>query len=207
MEPSAFMISQITPPGSKSGHARQIDRGFGLPGADQHSALARAQRKHVTGTSQVARRRIRDDMATRMVCARSAAEIPVVTPSAASIDSQNAVPKRDVFMGEISGRCRASQRSGASARQISPRPCVAMKLMASGVTQLGGHGEVAFIFAIFIVDDDQHAAGAEIFDSFRDGRKGHSTIQDSGSQKPRALVEIGGDVGQPVGIAHRLPMP
>ena len=37
-------------------------------------------------------------MATRMVCARSAAEMPVVTPSAASMDSQNAVPKREVFM-------------------------------------------------------------------------------------------------------------
>ena len=97
----------------------------------------------------------------------------MVTPSAASIDSQNAVPKRDVFMGETSGRCSASQRSGASARQISPRPCVAMKLIASGVIEFGGHGEVAFIFAIFVVDDDQHAAGAKLLDGFGDGRKGH----------------------------------
>jgi hypothetical protein len=32
-----------------------------------------------------------------MVCARSAAEIPVVTPSRASIVSVKAVPKRDEF--------------------------------------------------------------------------------------------------------------
>ena len=31
------------------------------------------------------------------------------------------------------GKCSASQRSGVSARQISPRPCVAIKLIASGV--------------------------------------------------------------------------
>src|SRR5690242_5216961 len=73
-------------------------------------------------------------MAIWMVQARSAAEMPVVTPSAASIDSQNAVPKRDVFIGEIRGRWSWSQRSGASARQINPRPCRAIKLIASGVT-------------------------------------------------------------------------
>ena len=111
-----------------------------------------------------------------MVCARSAAEIPVETPSVASIDSQNAVPNRDVFIGEISGRCSASQRSGASARQISPRPCVAMKLIASGVMDCGGHGKIAFIFAVFIVDHNQHFPGAEIFNRFGDGRKGHQFL-------------------------------
>ena len=34
---------------------------------------------------------------------RSAAEIPVVTPARASTDSQKAVPKFDVFCGEING--------------------------------------------------------------------------------------------------------
>ena len=73
-------------------------------------------------------------MAARIVRVRSAAEIPVVTPSRASIDSQNAVPKFEVLCGDISGSRRSSQRSGVSVRQIRPRPCVAMKLMISGVT-------------------------------------------------------------------------
>ena len=152
--------------GFESGQARQIDGGFGLPGANQHAAFARAQRKHVAGTRQIARAAA-GAIAVRMVCARSAAEIPVVTPSAASIDSQNAVPKRDVFMGEISGRCSASQRSGASARQISPRPCVGHEVDRLGRDELGGHGEVAFVFAVFVVDHDQHAAGAEFLDAPR----------------------------------------
>ncbi len=29
---------------------------------------------------------------------------------------------------------------------------------------LGGHGEIAFIFAVFVVDDDDHAAGADLLD-------------------------------------------
>src|ERR1035438_10255315 len=73
-------------------------------------------------------------MATRMVCARSAAEIPVVTPSAASMDSVKAVPRRAVFLADIGGNARASQISGLSGRQMSPRACLAMKLMTSGVT-------------------------------------------------------------------------
>jgi hypothetical protein len=36
-----------------------------------------------------------------------------------------------------------------------------MKLMASG-DALGGHGEVAFIFAVFVVDHHQHPPGAHL---------------------------------------------
>ena len=68
------------------------------------------------------------------VRARSAADIPVVTPSAASIDTVNAVkylPPLRVTMGGNSSR---SQRSRLKVRQIRPRPKRAMKLIASAVT-------------------------------------------------------------------------
>ena len=35
----------------------------------------------------------------------------------------------------------------------------------------GGHGEVAFVFAVFVVDQDDHAAVANFFDGFFDGGK------------------------------------
>ncbi len=35
----------------------------------------------------------------------------------------------------------------------------------------GGNGEVAFVFAIFIVDDDQHAPGARFFNRLGNRRK------------------------------------
>ena len=66
--------------------------------------------------------------------ARSAAEIPVLTPDRASIETVNAVSNADSFLAAIRSRPRSSQRSGVSARQISPRPSLAMKLIASGVT-------------------------------------------------------------------------
>ena len=73
-------------------------------------------------------------MATWIVCARSAAEMPVETPSRASIDTVNAVSKGVVLCWVIISRPRCSMRSGVSDRQMRPRALVAMKLMASGVT-------------------------------------------------------------------------
>ncbi len=72
-------------------------------------------------------------MATWIVWARSWAEIPVVTPSAASIETVKLVWNADSFLAAIRSSSSSSQRSGVSARQISPRPCMAMKLIASGV--------------------------------------------------------------------------
>ena len=70
-----------------------------------------------------------------MVFARSAAEMPVVTPSAASMDMVKLVLIFVPLTAVISGRRRRRQRSSVSVRQISPRAWVAMKLMASGVTK------------------------------------------------------------------------
>src|SRR5919108_4455218 len=75
----------------------------------------------------------RGSIATWTVRARSAAEMPVVTPSRASIETVNAVWKADSFFAAIRSSPSSSQRSGVSARQIRPRPCLAMKLIASGV--------------------------------------------------------------------------
>ncbi len=43
--------------------------------------------------------------------------------------------------------------------------------MASGRDSLGGQGEVAFVLAIFVVDDHEHAAGADFLDGGRDIRE------------------------------------
>ena len=72
-------------------------------------------------------------IATWIVRERSAAEMPVVTPSRASTDTVNAVPSGASLCSVICRRPSSSQRSSVRQRQISPRACVAMKLIASGV--------------------------------------------------------------------------
>ena len=61
-------------------------------------------------------------MAVRMVWARSAAEMPVVTPSRASMVSVKAVPKREEFCWVMGKRRRWSARSSVRERQMRPRP-------------------------------------------------------------------------------------
>ena len=69
-----------------------------------------------------------------LTSAITAAEMPVVTPSAASMDTVKFVPKAAVLSRTINGKFNCSQRSRVSVRQIKPRPYLAMKLIASGVT-------------------------------------------------------------------------
>ena len=72
-------------------------------------------------------------IATWIVWARSWAEMPVLTPPAASIETVKAVCSGASFFAAIRLRPSRSQRSAVSARQISPRASLAMKLTASGV--------------------------------------------------------------------------
>ena len=79
-----------------------------------------------------------ESIATAMVRARSAALIPVEIPSFASIETVKAVSLRLRLVRAIGSRPSWSARSLVSARQISPRPCRAMKLIASGVAICAG---------------------------------------------------------------------
>ena len=78
--PSSFMISQITAAGVRPASAREVAAGLGVAGAHQHAAGLRDQREDVAGLHDVARPSRRAATATRTVRARSAAEMPVVTP-------------------------------------------------------------------------------------------------------------------------------
>ena len=69
-----------------------------------------------------------------MVRARSAAEMPVVTPVRASIETVKPVASQPSLAGTISGSSSSSQRWDGSERQISPRASQAMNAIFSAVT-------------------------------------------------------------------------
>src|SRR5579862_2311755 len=54
-----------------------------------------------------------------------------------------------------------------------PAPVDGHEVDGLGRDELGGHGKVAFVFAVLVIDDDQHAAGADLFDRLGDGGKCH----------------------------------
>ena len=69
-----------------------------------------------------------------MVRARSAAEIPVVTPSAASIETVKLVLNFASLRSDISGNASCWQRASDKVKQTKPRAWVIIKLISSGRT-------------------------------------------------------------------------
>ena len=74
------------------------------------------------------------ELATRIVCARSAAEIPVLTPLEASILTVKAVLLGAAFrlLSTIIGRFKRSHCSSVKLKQIKPRASLAIKLISCG---------------------------------------------------------------------------
>ena len=102
------------------------------------------------------------------VRARSAAEMPVVTPSAASIDIVKLVPceravgadhRRQVELpATLLGQRQADQAAGVARHEVD-------RLRRH---EVGGEHEVALVLAVFLVDEHDHAAGLELGDDLGD---------------------------------------
>jgi len=80
------------------GDAREVHGSFGLSGANEDSAIARAQSVNVAGAREISGR-VLGSVAAKIVVARSDVLVPVVVPRRASMGSQNGVPNAEVFRG------------------------------------------------------------------------------------------------------------
>jgi hypothetical protein len=147
-----------------------------------------------------------------MVRARSAAEMPVVTPSFASIDTVKAVLHASPCCGgDIGSQAELSRRDAwVNARQISPRPYMAMKLIgvlgspsAPGMTRSPSFSRSSSSTRMI------HAPVARLVDDLFDGGKDRTVgvgLKKSiklgeglGSGVPRVL----GTIAQGVGVEPR----
>ncbi len=159
--PSGFITSQMTPAGKRpASRARSTEPSVwpvrtSTPPSRARSGKTWPGRTRSPGLALGA-------TAAWMVRARSAAEMPVVTPRAASMETVNAVPNGEVLSWTIKGSASWRMRSSVSDRQMRPRPCMAMKLMAVGRHLLGGHDQVALVLAVLVVGEDDHPAPADV---------------------------------------------
>ena len=103
--------------GLEAGEARQIAAGFGVAGARQHAAGLRHEREDVPGWRRSSGR-ASARTAVRTVCARSCAEMPVVTPSAASMDTREVGALLAIGLADHQrqAQLRGSARASASGR-------------------------------------------------------------------------------------------
>ena len=130
--PSSCKISQSTPAGCRPANcARSIAASVCPARRNTPPSFARNGK-----TCPGCTRSSGDDFGfatARIVVARSNALIPVVTPRAASTETVKSVRYISRFCATIRCRPSCSARSFEMGTQIKPRPCVAMKLTASGV--------------------------------------------------------------------------
>ena len=131
--PSSFMISQMTAGGFRPAMRARSTLASVWPGRTSTPPFFARRGKMWPGRARSCGR-VFGSTAVRMVVARSAALMPVVTPLRASMETVKAVPRNEVLSATCIVRCSSSQRSSVSGMQMRPRACVAMKLIFSGVT-------------------------------------------------------------------------
>ena len=149
--------------------AGQVDRRLGLPGALQHAARARPQREDVARLHQVLG-----------AAARVDGHLDGAGPVGGRDAGGDALPRLDgyreggaearlVVAASWGAAAALSARSAVRARQISPRPCLAMKLMASGVTNWAAMVRSPSFSRSSSSHDDHHAARLDLVEGLLDG--------------------------------------
>ena len=135
MVPSSPAISTIAPAGRSPASRARSTRGLGVAVADQDAAGLGAQREDVAGPHEVAGATARPTASSRRVVARSAAEMPVLTPcaAAASTETVKAVRIDSVLCSTICGSWSRSSSAPSMGAQIRPRHSLIMKATISGV--------------------------------------------------------------------------
>ena len=174
IEPSGFRISQITPAGRSPAKRARSTLASVCP--TRRSTPPRCAR---SGWMWPGRRRsdgvVAGSIATRMVMARSLAEIPVLTPKrrSASIVTVNAVQHR---FGVALHHLRQVEPVTIFRRQGEADPAAAVprhEVDDFGRDQFRRADEIALILAVLVVDDHHHPAGLDVGDRAFDRRQRH----------------------------------
>ena len=165
--PSAFMISQQTAAGRRPA-SRQRSTVASVCPARTSTPPSRARSGNmwpgITRSSGLAS----GSTSTCTVRARSAAEMPVVTPQRASTDTVKPVPKCESLRPTISGMRSSSSRSARHGDADQAAAVAGHEVDGVGVDELGGQRQVALVLAVLVVDDDDEAPAPVLFDCLFD---------------------------------------
>jgi hypothetical protein len=144
-----------------AGHAGQVAAGFGMAGAHQHAAVHRLQREDVARLHQVADRGVFGDGGLHGAGAVGGGDAGGHALGGLDGDGEG----RGMF-GAVAGRHgRQLQQLAALAGQGQADQAAAEaghEVDGLGRDVVGRQDQVALVFAVFLVDQDDHAAGAHV---------------------------------------------
>src|SRR5450759_909473 len=156
----------------QAGQDREIDRRFGLTGTGQHSPLGGPERKRVPGHREIGfPRRWFEDFANRggAVMSGSARGRDVLGVDAHA--ERGAEPARVALDHGCNAELVESPRDDRHADEARTGAGHDADVLWSD--QLRSHDEVALVFAVFVVDDDDELARLEISDRLRHSGQPH----------------------------------
>ena len=159
--------------GIETGQLHHVDRGLGVSGPAQDAAVEGLQREDVARARQIVGPAFRtDEHLDRLGAVRRGNARRGTIHGIDGYGEARAVQRRidlfadhgghlQFFQAFARGR-KADQSTAVPGHEIDGRRC----------RSFGGHDEIAFVFAVFVVDDNQYAPGLDLLDRFRDGTIG-----------------------------------
>jgi hypothetical protein len=174
--------------GYEAPHPGEVDGGFGLAGADEDAAFAGAEGEDVAGAGEVLGSGAGRDGDLDGVGAVGGGDAG--GDAFAGLDglSEGGAEAGGVVLrhgaeaesvGTFFGESEADEAAAVFGHEVD----------GFGRGELGGEGEVAFVFAVFVVDDDDHAAGLEVGDGGGDGGEACVLVGHVGLTPPGGLTD------------------
>ena len=154
----------------QAGQARDVDRRLGVarraPAPRPPSPPAGRRGRAMTMSSGP----LVGSMATAMVRARSWAEMPVVTPSFASIETVKAVPCAALVLDRHRRQAQLPRALGGDGQADQAARVLGHEVDLLGRGQLGRDDDVALVLPVLGVDQDVGPPVAGVLDDVLDGR-------------------------------------
>ena len=153
--------------GSETGDASEVDARFGLACANEDAAVACAKREDMTRTREVLRTGFGIDggedgdgaVGGADACGDADARVDGFGKCGAVNAGVDRRHEREVEVVAAIFRERHADEAAAE---------LGHEVDGFGRDFFGGHGEVAFVFAVLVIDEDDHAAVADFFDGLFD---------------------------------------
>jgi hypothetical protein len=146
---------------------RQVHAALGLAGAHQHPAFARAQRIDVAGADEFGAGRVLAhglQNGGRAIACRDAR-----TAGAPRGDRHGECgAERSLVITDHHAEAELVDSLGRHRQANQAAPVFGHEVDGFRRCQLGGHAEVALVFALLVIHQDDHAAAANLFERFLD---------------------------------------
>ena len=155
--PSSFMTSQITPAGFSPARRARSTAASVWPARSSTPPGRLLSGNTCPGWTR-SRGRLAGSIATWIVCARSCAEMPVVTPSRASIETVNGRFEGRLVLRRHQVEPELVAALGRQRQADQAAPLLGHEVDRLGRGELRGQREVALVLAVLVVAHDDHPA-------------------------------------------------